>query len=178
MWHYTIGDFLPPIAKTGALLPIPTNGAPKTERSVVWLSREPFFEPTSTKGYIDFKTGIMRSLTMKENHDMGQGLFRFKVKKEVLLHTIYGFKAQSRIKPSHFNAIWQEGIREGADPLLWFVSFDPVPLTKIERIEAWDGQKWVQDLSQCSAWTFEDGILKRKAMAPKDVAVGIRTMAS
>lgn len=62
--------------------------------------------------------------------------------------------------------------------MLWFVSFDPIPLTEIERIEAWDGQHWVQNLSHCSAWSFEDSILKVKEVASEDVADGVRTAAS
>lgn len=175
MWHYTIGAKLPYIANSGALLPIPTRGAPKTERPVVWLSKHPFFEPTSAKGFTDFQTGTWRILSMQETHEMGQGLFRFKVKKEQLLHSIFGFKSRSRIKPAHFDMIWKEGIRQGADPMQWFVSFDPIPLTEIERIEAWDGQQWLHNLSHCSAWDFEESILKEKEVASEDVPDGVRT---
>ena len=162
MWHYTIGAKLPPIGESGALLPIPTPGAPRTERPVVWVSQQPEWEPTAAKGWWDPVTQTRRTLTKPETQELGAGLFRFKLREDQPIHTIHGFKAQGRITPKNFAAIWKEGLRQGAKPEMWFVSFEPIPLSDIERIEAWDGSQWVDDLSEVSGFVFEDGILAAK----------------
>src|ERR1700741_1052892 len=73
-WHYTIGLKLPLIRESGCLRPTDTGIGP-SERPVLWFSTAPYWEPTSAKGLAT--GGASRTLSMQENAEMGEGLYRF-----------------------------------------------------------------------------------------------------
>lgn len=148
LWHYTVGSKLGSIAASGGLIPLPTNGAPITERPVIWLSQEAIWEPTSAKAIQDIENGSIRILTMQETHEYCDGLFRFKISPAFHVFNIHGFKAQSRIKQRTFDALLKRGISQGAKPYLWYVSFDPILAKDIECVEGWNGETWVNDLPE------------------------------
>src|ERR1700735_3053879 len=80
-WHYTIGLYFRQIVECKALKCIRINGAPQSERPVVWLSMEQYWEPTSAKA-CRFPDGTERTLSMKETADLFEGLYRIGIDPE------------------------------------------------------------------------------------------------
>lgn len=142
LWHYTTGMKIPLILESGAILPIPTNGAPTSELPVIWLSRHPIFEPTAAKGCVDSHTGLFRRLTMQETHEMAGGLYRLKVSPDIQTHEMEWFRTNSGINRKTFKALAVIAKRQGANPDHWRVSAEPIPLVAIDRVEAWTGSAW------------------------------------
>lgn len=140
-WHYTVGKYFEPIVKVGALVPIRTNGAPKKELTVVWLSTELFWEQTACKAWRNRDGTVMRLDMMKTAEACG-GLVRFGVPAgRPGLFTFDDFVSMSGIPPRHAEHLELEGINQGATPDRWLVSFDPIPLADC-CIEVFDCGGW------------------------------------
>jgi hypothetical protein len=83
-WHYTVGLKLPLIRESGVLRPTDAGIGPD-ERPVLWFSTAPYWEPTSAKMRVrtpqERLTSIdglpFRRLSMQENAEMGERLYRF-----------------------------------------------------------------------------------------------------
>jgi hypothetical protein len=142
VWHYTsIVDALLIIASE-TLRPTTVN-VPEGERPAVWFSAEQAWEPTSAKGLRDIKTGEARTLSMAEQHEH-VGVARFGIGLDTPgLVDWQTFKRESGMPPRF--AVEFEAVSRrvwGANPDLWFASFEPVPRALWRAVESWDGTRW------------------------------------
>jgi hypothetical protein len=143
-WHYTTGHIFLKIVDSGPLLPIPTNGAPPSERPVIWFSMERYWEPTASKACRE-PNGTIRTFSMTETYEKCGGLTRIGVDPDLVrLHDFGEFVQMSGIPSLHADWLRREGRRQGANPKKWRVSFDPIPRDLWAAVDVWDGRKWVR----------------------------------
>jgi len=141
LYHYTIGAKLAAIRATGALLQsslLLEDG----ERPVVWFSRHPIMEPTARKGWLS-SDGSYRSLTTQETHQLGGGLYRFRLSPEFPTISFHDYKKCSGISEEMYLQLSSQGRKDGANPNDWRVSFVPVNLDDIDLVERWNDLIWV-----------------------------------
>jgi len=144
-WHYTTGIHFQRIDNDGELRPIPTNGAPPEERPVIWFSTEAHWEPTASKAWRN-SDGTIRTLSMTETFERGQGLWRIGVDPDVTtLHDFDDFMRLSGIPEQQARGLKRVGRDQGANPRRWFVSFEPIPRYRWAALERYDGSKWTTE---------------------------------
>ena len=131
LWHYTTRQSAESIIEWGEIRQA-TLYLFSGERPAVWFSADQTFEATATKG------GLNRADTHK-----CFGLVRFGVLPETAPHDFRAFSELSGYPPSRLGRMKRAGAQMGASHYDWFVSFDPVPREAWQRIEQWDGQRWL-----------------------------------
>jgi len=141
LFHYSVGLYLDEIIKVGNLLPADCYLDPG-ERPALWLSENCFYEATARKGWFQ-ANGNWRRLTMCETHLMCGGLIRFVISPDVSTHNLLAFRDLSGVSEQGFKHLIQEGRRQKANPWDWHVTFEPIPLSSVNALEAWDGRHWV-----------------------------------
>lgn len=140
-WHYTTGAKILSIMSDGVIKPA-TAGLKAGERPAVWFSSNENWEETANKLWGD-DLGNVRALNREETAEYADGLFRIEAGSDLPLHDWQAFKRLSGIKPKIAQRIYKSGISVGARPGQWFVSFDPVPISKCQGIETWNSGEWI-----------------------------------
>jgi hypothetical protein len=139
IWHYTIRAYLPQILADGLLKPA-IAGVPRGERPAVWFSSNPAWEETANKMVMTWSGP--RLGTKETTHRHGGGLCRIGVTASVAPHGWGAFKRLSGIKTAHARALERAGLKAGAKPAEWYVSFAAVPREKWVSVELWNGREW------------------------------------
>ena len=140
IWHYTYTDALLGMLKDGFIRPA-TGLIGHGERPIVWFSKEQFWEPTVTKG-IRLTDGSIADLGMSELHSNGFGLFRIGVDPSTAPLTWSDIRRESGMEPTTATALSQIARLRGGNPSNWRGTFQPVPISKWEIIECFDGFDW------------------------------------
>jgi hypothetical protein len=139
-WHYTTGDYLIEIVKSGEIRPATAN-VPANERPAAWFSLEPHWEPTAQKALRNPDGAVVR-LGMQGTYERCGGLARIGVALETCPHDWRAFKRLGGARAGMLRHMEKLGRAQGADPALWRVSFEPVPQRLWTAIDVWDGQLW------------------------------------
>jgi hypothetical protein len=147
-WHYTIGLKLPLIRESGSLRPS-TAGIGPDERPVLWFSTAPYWEPTaakmiarSMKERLESEDGLpFRRLSMQENTEMGEGLYRFGLSASALIRwpeigKRAGMRAEMR------KNLMKTGRQQGADPAQWHGAFSQIPIDGLLLQQLVDFRYW------------------------------------
>ena len=142
LWHYTCGDRLELIQKSGEIRPA-IAGIEKGERPAVWFSSNPVWEETANKLLMDSLTGQVRSLTKQETHEYAGGLARIAVSPETAPINWDRFSSESGASTKMLAGLRKAAYSMGSRPSQWFVSFSSVRREKWLAIELWDGEKWI-----------------------------------
>jgi hypothetical protein len=165
VWHYTTGNALPAIVRSGKLRPSTRPGEPR----IVWCSTRQDFEPAVCK-FMERRTGLADAIrlilppqttedvarlwrivaayghveTPAEMEKRGRGLYRVGVAPEtapydwpaiVRLSGISEFEAYCVDLTDYMRA-------NGTDRADWRGSFEPIPADLWLAVEKWDGHRW------------------------------------
>lgn len=142
-WHYTIGWYYPLILKDQEIKCIPTNGAPKSERPVVWLSMDQHYEPTAAKA-AGTSGGRVLLLSMQETAQHFGGLYRIGVDPNSFeLHDFVAFRRLSGISRTDAQELIRVGREEGAIVANWRVSFVPIRSKSWRKVQRWNDIDWI-----------------------------------
>lgn len=139
LWHYTSKDRIDTILDS-EVINLATAGVPDRERPAVWLSSNPIWENTATKGVVE--NGIRRSVT-KDEMDSLCGLARIEVEIFSGIINWKHFKRVSGIKNSSASALESSGLNKNANPKEWFTSFKPISIDYWIKAEILVDGKWV-----------------------------------
>lgn len=137
-WHYTTGMHFLRIVESGVLYPA-TVGMTPPEKPILWFSLNQQFEPTARK--CTFENGAMRTLSVQETFERGGGLVRFGISPH---HLLSGEKLRHRahVDRKLWAGLRLAGIKQQADPDLWFGSISALEVQKF-TIEAMnDSGSW------------------------------------
>jgi hypothetical protein len=141
VYHYTTFECLEKIIESGFLKVSPWEKKNKIKRPALWLTKNPHWENTATKGYFNGSTREIKTLTFEEQSSLlgcikitlpfcnsycNWGLFKRVSKQSVQLN----------------NGLEIAAKRQGSNPEEWYVSFKDIPTSKIIGIDYWDGNKW------------------------------------
>jgi hypothetical protein len=141
VWHYTIGNQLLKIVANGCLSPTSVTG-PAQKRPILYFSRNQIWEPSANR-LLKQPDGQFRQLTMDETGQLGRGLLRFGLEPK-RLHGWPEIAHKAKMHKSGIRLLEKEAPTIGAKPSEWCGTTQPVPLTKITRIEVMDSkQGWV-----------------------------------
>lgn len=132
LWHYTTGLHAERIFLSGVIATTAV-GCPDQERPVAWFSSNQFFEPTALKAVVSAQTGVIRSLDLRGQHELGGGTYRFGTHDPEAVGLIPWptLAAKARISGRMRQELEHEGRRVGADPADWWGSLKPVPISKL-----------------------------------------------
>jgi hypothetical protein len=139
IWHYTTKVHYPKIVNDGFLRPSKgdkTMGA----KPALWFSKNPFWEPTATKLAGD-SLGNIYKLTLKQQLELF-GMIRFGVEFDNSLVSWSRYKYKSNIKNKWYSYLELSGIKQGANPNDWFVSFERVTSDKWVTVQEFNGKEW------------------------------------
>jgi hypothetical protein len=141
LFHYTIVRYLPAIIISGE---IRTAGDYMgiDERPAVWCSYNQDWEKTAKKFSVDEISGRVRSGTKESTHLENGGLARIEVHPQSCPFDWRYFVANSRIDPDLARSLYKAGIKDGAHPREWRVSFEPIASDQWIAIEVYDGEDW------------------------------------
>lgn len=137
-WHYTVGMKLPLIRESGVIKPTDVYIEPD-ERPVSWWSTNPYWEPTSAKGLAT--GGESRTLSMQENAEMGEGLYRFGLSVSALIRWPEIGK-RAGIRAPMRNALMRVGRKQGSDPAQWYGTFHEIPIQGLIFQQLIDFRYW------------------------------------
>ena len=70
IYHYSTLEYAVKIFETGYLKVSANEKSLGVKPSALWLSKNPVWEPSSSKGIIDHSTGESRSLNFQEQHSV------------------------------------------------------------------------------------------------------------
>jgi hypothetical protein len=122
-WHYTTGQKFLEIVRVGYLDPKATVTL-AGERSILWFSRDQYWEPTAQKSLV---TGQL--LGMIGTYQHGGGLVRFGIPQPKLIGwPDLGGKAG--ISPDQIKILETVGVEQGATPSNWCGSFGRIRTNK------------------------------------------------
>jgi hypothetical protein len=140
-WHYTNGLKLPLIRESGCLRPTDVGIGP-AERPVLWFSTAPYWEPTSAKGWSQpFQDGPPRTLSMQENAERGEGLYRFGLPASALIRWPEIGK-RAGIKAALRNSLMRVGRKQGANPAQWYGTFQEISIAGLALQQLVDFRYW------------------------------------
>ena len=135
LYHYTIADRLPVILEEGFVTPA-TAGVIPPERPAVWFTRETSYPFSAAKSFID-NNGSVVALSPEEMVRAGMVLVRLVFPDSVASIGWRDWRKRSRINPSYARSLYETAVNAGDAPWLWRVSFRPVALQRMTRIEAY-----------------------------------------
>jgi len=135
-WHYTIGLKLPLIYESGVLRPTDVY-IEKHEIPVLWFSTNTYWEPTSAKGLLD----VARPLSMQENAEFGEGLYRFGMPASKLVRWPEIGK-RAGIKAWIRNGLMRAGREQGAEPSQWYGTTKEIPIAGLLFQQLVDFRRW------------------------------------
>jgi hypothetical protein len=130
-WHYTTGQKLAAILRSGAILPT-TAKVPPHEKPVAWFSTNPTWEPTATKVPIPGKLGQIMTASAQG------GLARIQVPTSVAPHRIQDLPRLAGTTPEDWLGLVLAGLELGADPGSWRFTLSPVPVSLFSVVEFLD----------------------------------------
>ena len=141
IWHYTSESCVTPILSSGELRVSDWERKNKVKPPGLWLSRNPIWENSATK--LVKENGIQRRLSLAEMHK-DFGLIRFALPfNKAELCTWARYKHASNTPLEMYLNMEIVGLRDGANPQEWYVSFKNIPLSQCISCEKWNGTEWV-----------------------------------
>lgn len=168
-WHYTSGDRLQAILRSGVLRPTAAGSWGPAERPAVWFSRRRDWDPATNLGRtasaeeIDRvnaacrRGGVRAAVEASQEYarfspvDVG-GIARIGVAPETAPYTWQDFVRMSGVPASHAEAREDLDRRNGSDPADWRVSFAPVPSAEWLRVEWRSGVRPGERWEPVSGW--------------------------
>ena len=130
-WHYTTGQKLDLILRSGAILPT-TAKVPPHEKPVAWFSTSPQWEPTASKFPAPGKLGQIMTAQAQG------GLARIQVPTSAAPHRIEDLPWLAGTTPEDWLGLVLAGLELGADPGLWRFTLSPVPVPLFSVVESYD----------------------------------------
>ena len=146
-YHYSTFLHLEKIKLTGHLDPAASVmvGAGYREPPILWFSTHSYWEVTANKAVME--DGKIRRLTMEETYLKAGGLARVGYPAQKL-HPWKGDKLRhkARMDKHLADGLTKAGIKQGADPNLWFGTCQAIPLSALHCIEIMDEERhWVRE---------------------------------
>jgi hypothetical protein len=131
IFHYTTGQKLAVILRSGAILPT-TAHVPPHEKPVAWFSTSPTWEPTATKVPLPGKLGQLMTARAQG------GLARITVPVSAAPHRIQDLPRLAGTTPQDWLGLLLAGLELGADPNTWRFTLEPVPVALFHEVEFFD----------------------------------------
>jgi hypothetical protein len=131
LFHYTTGQKLADILRSGAILPT-TAKVPPHEKPVAWFSTSPTWEPTCTKVPIPGKLGQLMTASAQG------GLARITVPASAAPHRIHDLSRLAGTTPEDWLGLLLAGLELGSDPNTWRFTLEPVPVALFREVEFFD----------------------------------------
>lgn len=141
LWYYTTGRKLNEIIELGEIR-VGSLGTSKKEKAAVWFSANQDWDPAANEPW-QAPDGAVLRLNKDQTFVMGGGLGRIGVAPEVAPHDWKAFKSLSGISSKAAKELYNSAIQAGSRPGQWFASFENVPRSKWQAIEAMEGATWV-----------------------------------
>lgn len=154
VWHYTVGAWLRVILADQAIKPA-TESVYAGEHPVVWLTKNPRWEPTANKGF-RHDDGRVVSLGKMETAVHGEGLYRIEVVAEAAPYGWDEYKRLSKIDERLAKSLARVAREQGSNYRDWRMSFEPITADKWLRIEIEVGnaERWTEiSMETATAWT-------------------------
>jgi hypothetical protein len=141
IYHYTVKEHLIKILDSGELIVSQWEKKNNVKPAALWLSLNPVWEKTASKQVKE--NGNVRQLTKEEQHQ-NLGLIRFVLEfKKDTLCSWAKYKHKSNTPIQIYESMEQVGLKEGADPNEWYVSFKNIPVSNCISYQEWNGKEWV-----------------------------------
>jgi hypothetical protein len=131
LFHYTTGQKLDLILRSGAILPT-TAKVPPHEKPVAWFSTSDQWEPTCTKVPIPGKLGQLMTARAQG------GLARIQVPASAAPHRIQDLPLLAGTTPEDWLGLLLAGLELGSDPNTWRFTLEPVPVALFREVEFFD----------------------------------------
>ena len=131
VWHYTTGQKLDLILRSGHILPTLAK-VPPHEKPVAWFSTSPIWEPTATKYPAPGKLGQIMTAQAQG------GLARIQVPTSVAPHRIHDLSWLAGTTPEDWLGLVLAGLELGSDPGSWRFTLSPVPSLLFSVVEFLD----------------------------------------
>ena len=131
LFHYTTGQKLDLILRSGAILPT-TAKVPPHEKPVAWVSTSDEWEPTTNKTPLPGKLGRLATAHAQ------QGLVRIQVPASAAPHRIQDLPRLAGTSPDDWLGLVLSGLELGADPGSWRFSLVPIPVSLFHSVEFLD----------------------------------------
>jgi hypothetical protein len=131
LFHYTTGEKLDQILRSGHILPTTAKIEPH-ERPVAWYSTSQQWEPTCSKVAVPGKLGQLMTA-----HAQG-GLVRISVPATAAPHSFQHLPAIAGTTPSEWLGLLLAGLELGADPNTWRFTLEAVPIALFHAVESYD----------------------------------------
>ena len=141
-YHYTIGNYLLDIIKSGVLR-VSTAATPRRREQAVWFSTNPLYEPTIAKMSLSMD-GKLQAHDIKWTHDNCGGLVRIAIEDRFAPHSWNAYVRLSKMNKRFAEVFMKVGIEVGSNPLEWYCCFYPLQSKhwlSIERFD-WNKQTW------------------------------------
>jgi hypothetical protein len=129
--HYTTGQKLDLILRSGAILPT-TAKVPPHEKPVAWFSTSPQWEPTATKFPAPGKLGQLMTARAQG------GLARIQVPASAAPHRIQDLPRLAGTTLEDWIGLLLAGIELGSDPDTWRFSLASVPVALFREVKFFD----------------------------------------
>ena len=143
IYHYTTLYNAVKIFETGYLKVSFHEKLHGVKPAALWLSKNPLWEPTASKGTMECSNEDLNIMTFQEQHGL-IGCTRFILpfkKAELCSWARYKYASNTPIQIYHGMEL--AGIHLGARPSDWYTSFNDISLDKVVGFEIWDGSQWV-----------------------------------
>ncbi len=141
LYHYTTFGYLEEIIESKYLKVSPWEKKNNIERPALWLTKNPNWENSATKGYFDKTTGESRYLTFEEQ-SYSFGCVRITIPHNVSFCNWDEYKLCSKEPINLTRELEKIGLQQGSNPEDWYVSFEDVPITEIIAVDFWNGVEW------------------------------------
>lgn len=139
IYHYTTQEKLASFLQ-GEVINLAERSCVGEERAVVWLSEDPVWEGTANMA-IDDGQGNIR-LGNRESTDFMYGLARIEIKRGPEIVRWKHFKRNGWFSEKRVRQLERLGVVAGADPYLWHVSTNAIPVEKWNCVEVFEKGKW------------------------------------
>lgn len=142
LWHYTTYNLLLKIVEDG-LIRCATEGIGRAELPAVWFTQRQSYEPTAVKVWVN-PDGKVRLLTLREMFELEGPVARIQVSPETAPYNWVQHRNMSGVDTETAKRLARVAKREGSDPSLWRVSYEPVSNDKWLAIEVQKtyGARW------------------------------------
>lgn len=131
VYHYTTGQKLDLILRSGAILPT-TAKVPPHEKPVAWFSTSDEWEPTTNKTPLPGKLGQLATAQAQG------GLARIQAPASAAPHRIQDLPRLAGTTPDDWLGLVLAGLELGADPTTWRFTLSPVPIPLFHAVEFLD----------------------------------------
>jgi hypothetical protein len=141
LYHYTTFGYLEKIVESGFLKVSQWEKKNNIKRRALWLTKNPNWDNTATKGYYDKNIGKSRSLSFEDQSNMF-GCIRITIPYSRNYCNWETFKRVSKEPLEICNQLEIIGIKKGINPDDWHISFHDVSTTEIITVHYWNGNEW------------------------------------